>query len=249
VQRLGPLRYTLFRNVDVTTAISRYLAELARRLGFYGRLLIIPNGVDTRTFHPDESRLEQSVIKKSLRIGERTRVIITVSRLVEKNGIEDLVRATALLAQTYAPSGLCVIIIGDGHLRSRIESLIQELELIDYVHVLGSMENEAVASYLDIADVFVRPSYSEGLGVSFLEAMAAGVPIVGTPVGGIPDFLTDGQTGLFCRPDDPESIADAVTRILEDDNLRARLIENAYRTVKECYEWDAVVKRMGEVFG
>lgn len=245
---IGPLRGLLFRRVDIVTAISCYLAEFARTLGYYGRLVIVPNGVDTQAFNPEHALIDRNVVRKSLGMSAETRVVITVSRLAEKNGVEDLIQAIKILARVWPPERLNAIIIGDGPLRARIEELVERLELIDYVHVLGSIPNEQLVSYLAIADVFVRPSYSEGLGISFLEAMAAGVPIVGTPVGGIPDFLTDRQTGVFCRPGDAQSIADAVTHILEDDALRARLIETAYHTIKTRYEWDIVIEKMAQAF-
>jgi len=86
---------------------------------------------------------------------------------------------------------------------------------------------------LALADVFVRPSLSEGLGNVFLEAMAAGLPIIGTPVGGILDFLKDGETGLFCRIKNPKSIAEKIKEILSDDRLREKLIQNGQKLAEE----------------
>ncbi|MBU1102183.1 glycosyltransferase family 4 protein, partial [Patescibacteria group bacterium] len=107
---------------------------------------------------------------------------------------------------------------------------------------------EDVPKYLAISDVFVRPSLSEGLGNSFLEAMAAGVPIIGTKVGGIPDFLRDGETGLFCEARNPQSIAEKITLLLSDEILRQRLIANARKLVEEKYNWDNIAQKMGNIF-
>jgi glycosyltransferase involved in cell wall biosynthesis len=82
------------------------------------------------------------------------------------------------------------------------------------------------------------------LGISFLEALASGLPIIATPVGGIPDFLHDGQTGVFCQPRDPASIAKAVLRIQEEPGLRQKLIKQGEELVKKDYAWEGITKRI-----
>jgi glycosyltransferase involved in cell wall biosynthesis len=93
------------------------------------------------------------------------------------------------------------------------------------------------------ADVFVRPSLSEGLGNSFLEAMALGLPIIGTKVGGIPDFLKDGETGLFCQVNNPEDVARKIRMIKGDPILREKLIKNGQGLVKTFYSWETIVSK------
>ena len=78
--------------------------------------------------------------------------------------------------------------------------------------------------------------------------MAAGVPIIGTPVGGIPDFLKDGETGLFCRVGDPEDIAEKIKMILSDESLKSRLTLNGRKLVEEKYTWDKIAEQMKEVY-
>ena len=92
----------------------------------------------------------------------------------------------------------------------------------------------------------MRPSLSEGLGNSFIEAMAAGVPVIGTQVGGIPDFLRDKETGFFCEVRNPKSIAEKVKEILENNELRANVIKNAQELVTKNYDWDLVARRIKE---
>ena len=82
------------------------------------------------------------------------------------------------------------------------------------------------------------------MGNSFIEAMAAGLPIIATPVGGIPDFLKDGETGLFCKVKDPKSIAEQVERLMNDDILRQKLKENGQKLVREKYDWNLIAKEM-----
>ncbi len=97
------------------------------------------------------------------------------------------------------------------------------------------------------SDVFCRPSLSEGLGNAFLEAMAAGLPVVATRVGGIPDFLTDGETGLFVQTGNPQDVAAKIQTILTDEKLTKRLVVRAMTRVKEHYSWERVAAQMREV--
>ena len=110
----------------------------------------------------------------------------------------------------------------------------------------GYVSHEELPAYLGISDIFVRPSIIEGMGNAFIEAFAAGTPVIGTSVGGIPDFLTEGETGLFCKVQDPQSIADAVQWYLDDSELRSRVIENARKLAAEKYDWSLIARDMKE---
>jgi glycosyltransferase involved in cell wall biosynthesis len=110
---------------------------------------------------------------------------------------------------------------------------------------MGYLPHEEVVKELRQADVFVRASRSEGLGNSFLEAMALGLPVVGTPVGGIPDFLIHGETGWLCKVNNPESIAEQVQTILNPVNLpdvQAVTIQ-AKKLIEKKYTWDTIAQQ------
>lgn len=113
---------------------------------------------------------------------------------------------------------------------------------------MAHIEPQEVPKYLAVSDIFVRPSLSEGLGNSFLEAMAAGLPVVATPVGGIPDFLRDGETGLFCEVKNPKSIAEKVKILLVNKVLREKIIKNAQEMVLRDYDWDLIAGKMRNIF-
>jgi glycosyltransferase involved in cell wall biosynthesis len=139
-------------------------------------------------------------------------------------------------------------IAGDGPLRPSLKKLAQDLKIADQVVFLGQVHPDEIPKLLTRAHIFVRPSCSEGLGSSFLEAMAAGLPVIGTPVGGIPDFLKDGETGLFCEPGNPKSIAAAIKRLLDDASLRERLAINGQKLVREKYDWSLIAQQMNRLF-
>ena len=186
-------RALLIRRADVVTAISQHLAAYARRYTS-APIYCIPNGVD----------VEQM---QSVTAVRRAHDILTISRLVEKNNVANLIRAMVHVRVTFPDARL--VIVGDGPLRSSLAMLVAECRVADAVEFRGSVAHQDVALFLASAGVFARPSLSEGLGTVFLEAMAARVPVVASAVGGIPDIVHDGETGLWCDPRDPKSIADA----------------------------------------
>src|SRR3989344_7800256 len=160
---------------DILTTISTYLLDRARRLGYTGFSCVIPNGVDFRKFF---SNVQHRVLNK-----ERV-VLVTTSRLVEKNAVKDIIDALKFL-----PKNVKLKILGAGPLEENLKFKIKNLKLEDRVEFLGFVPQNEIPVYLHEADIFVRPSLSEGQGISFIEAMAAGLPVIATPVGGIPDFL------------------------------------------------------------
>ncbi|KKW29926.1 MAG: hypothetical protein A3K06_00950 [Candidatus Doudnabacteria bacterium RIFCSPHIGHO2_01_52_17] len=227
----------IFGRADYVQAISKFLAEWAKREGVQSPVEVVPNGVDLRS-------LSLSKEKKS----PSDKIIITTSRLVEKNGLDVLLRAFAELKKRGFGGKLSLQILGSGPLEGRLKLLAVELGVSGSVEFYGHIEPAALPKYLYNADVFVRPSRSEGLGSSFLEAMAAGLPVVATPVGGIPDFLSDGKTGLFSRVDDPVDLAEKIKRVLDDPKLSARLAANAKQLVQARYDWELVSKSMDRIF-
>ena len=261
-QWLGPYYGRMFKKANFITAISRYLKDYALKNGANCPIKVVPNGVDLGKFKvqsspasPSEAgraKFKINEFKRELGIKENEKIIITVSRLVEKNGIGDLIAAMPAVASRQP--GVKLMIVGSGPLEKNLKTKVKNLKLEDKILFLGSVSNDEVPRYLAAADVFVRPSLAEGLGNSFLEAMAAGVPIVGPPVGGIPDFLADpstgsGQaTGLFCEVKNPASIAQKIIQILDDEILRQKIIANGQKLVQEKYNWDNIALKMRDIF-
>ncbi len=233
---IWPLFTRIFTRADVITAISRYLAEWAQKMCARAPIYIIPNGVNAEAFAEKRE-------KKDFGFGKEAKIIITTSRLVEKNGVSDLIRSLA-----YLPEEVKLVIVGTGELEKKLRQETKELGLEGQVTFAGFVPHSEVPAYLQSANIFVRPSLSEGLGNSFLEAMAAGLPVVATPVGGIPDFLENGKTGLFCEVRNPQSIAMQVRLLLGNDEFRKILVANASAMVRSRYNWDGIAKAMREVF-
>ena len=166
--------------------------------------------------------------------------------MVYKNGIDVLIEAIAEFKKRR-PNIKCLI-IGDGPEYKKLKAKSEKLKVDGNVLFLGQVLHKDLPLYLKISDVFVRPSRSEGLGNSFLEAMAAGVPVVGTPVGGIIDFLRDEETGLYMAVDDYRDLSDKISRVIGDPDLRKKVVCNASALVKENYSWDRVSKLFRNIF-
>lgn len=236
-----PLFKMVFTKADVIQPISKFLGEFARDMGYKGRSEVIPNGVDIGVFGAKVPRDEKKALEEGLNIGKKDKVLVTASRLVPKNGVDDLIHALAML-----PAYTKLIVLGEGPLRSELRSLAHALRVEDRVRFLGYVEQKDIPKYFSVADVFVRASLSEGMGSAFIEAMAAGLPVVATPVGGIPDFLFDRITGLFCEPNNPRSIAEKVELFLEAKLLREMIVASAKKMAEERYDWNIIVKAMKE---
>ena len=211
------------------------------------RVVVIPNAVDTNRF----ATIDQAAITEARKVlgkKEGEVFLITTSRHVEKNASDVTIRALALL-----PTHIHFAILGTGPLEGEYRQLAEDLGVASRVHFLGQIENDALPGYLHAADVFVRPSRSEGLGSSFIETMAAGIPVIATQVGGIVDFLFDEKrnpenvpTGFAVDVNSPEQIAKAVTDILADPEKAKRIVENARALAVKEYDWNLIARRMRE---
>lgn len=239
-------RGLIIKKADQATAISRYLKDYILNIRKELKVELIPNGVDIADFSKKFSYGELTDLDNKLGIKPDDKVIISISRLVPKNGLDLLIRAIASLSKD-TQSSYKLVLVGDGGQKEELIKLTDELGIKDRVIFGGSVNYRDLPLYLKISDVFVRPSRSEGLGNAFLEAMAAGVPIVGTKVGGIPDFLEDRKTGLFSTFE-PEDIAFKIRIILENDKLKEEMINSGLSLVAEKYDWDKIAKSFGELY-
>ena len=192
-------RSLIIKKADVITAISNYLAGYAKRINSRAKFFLISNGIDLDKFQVPSSKLQVNFNFQNSK-SEDTKTVISVSRLVPKNGLGDLIKAFHILHSKFktrkipleTPSHLyCIqnsklLIIGDGPLEESLKFKVKSLELEDEVKFAGKVSPDEIPKYLAQADIFVRPSLSEGLGSAFLEAMAAS-----------PIFLKTGKQVFF----------------------------------------------------
>lgn len=256
---IWPLFKRIFVKADAIQAISLYLADFAKVIvGEKVSVRIVPNGVDFEFFSRlsvDRGGDGYADLRAQYRFSENDFVLVTTSRLVQKNGLSDVIEALAL---PDVPAKVKFLVIGQGELENNLKSRVKELNLTDRVVFSGFIDHTKLPRILAECNAFIRPSLSEGFGISFIEAMAAGLPVIATQVGGIADFLVDpsqdktadgsGSTGLSCLPNSPVSVAKAITQIVDNAELAKRLSSNARQMVKTRYDWNMVAKSMKEVF-
>lgn len=227
----------------IVTAISNYLVQRAKSLEFSGEPILIPNGVDISHYSEIFSEEELNELSDKLgRKGENIIMLTSTSRLNVKNGLDLVIQALPLL-----PENIHFFNFGVGKDKKYLNDLAKNFGVSERVHLESHPGHDVLPQYLKISDIFIRPSRSEGQGISFLEAMAAKIPVIATPVGGIADFLKDGETGYFCKPENTESIAGIIQKVISDPN-KNKIIENAYNMVLQKYDWDLIAKQMKEVF-
>ncbi len=230
-----PLFRMIFRRADVVQAISTYLADFGKSMGHAGYIEVVPNGVDTRRFSWRARFINPDHV-----------VLVTASRLVYKNGVDIVIRALPLL-----PASVIFRVYGEGPLEGELRELAKALGVAERVAFKGFVSHDELPRLLSEADIFVRPSRSEGMGNSFIEAMAAGLPVIATQQGGIADFLFDENrnqsvppTGFAVDPDSPAQIAQQVRRAITQSEATGQVVKNARALVMEKYDWDHVARLM-----
>ena len=228
-----------FKNASAVQTISTYLAEWARKMGYQGEVSIIPNGTNIKYFATAEA------VDIGRKEGEL--ILVSTSRLVHKNALDDVIRALALL-----PENIRFVNYGFGPDKEKLKTFSSELGVNDRVALLPHPGVPKLSPYLKAADIFIRPSRSEGMGISFIEAMAAGLPVIATQEGGIADFLFDAKrnpdketTGWAVDKDSPEQIAEAVKDILAHPEQVVRVTATAKKLVSENYDWNLIANNMG----
>ncbi len=223
----------ILENSNHVIAVSRAVSDHASALGVpRSKLSVVPNGVDTDVFRPDPSR------KK----GSKKR-ILSVGRLVPNKGIQVLVRAApAVLAEHDVE----FLVIGRGPMLAELESLARKEGVREAFSFLGLVPS--VSDMLQTCDVFVRPSMTEGMPLTVLEAMACGVPVVATSVAGTSEIVHQGSTGLLCPPGDAHSLAQAINASLDDPQLAKRLGENGRAMVGKGYDWEGAARMTRDVY-
>jgi glycosyltransferase involved in cell wall biosynthesis len=215
-----------YRLVAISDAAKRFCQHLYKK----DKTFIVRNSIEAKSFNQASTR---NIIKtkKSLGIKDE-KIIIFVGRLIFAKGVQDLLNATKDMQEVK------VLIIGDGNHSEYLKSMNKN------VLFLGRMNQEQIIKYLSIADIFVNPSYSEGLPTSVLEAGAIGLPIIATDVGGTREIIDDGLNGFLIKPKGVELLRDKISLLLEDQRLCSKFSIAIKRKIYKEFDWAIARKAM-----
>jgi L-malate glycosyltransferase len=231
---------------DQVCSTSHVMAAQCRSLcPDLSNIRVIAFGVDLDQFRPAEPRLNSSVI-----------TIGTVKSLTTKYGIDTLVRGFAQCrsamreAQPKVAGRLRLRIVGDGPQKKNLKRLANRLGVADVTEFVGAVPHHRVPTELHQLDIYVAVSRldSESFGVAIVEASACGLPVVVSDAGGLPEVVEHGTTGLVVQRDSPQQLADALTKLVAREDLRAEFGGNGHRLVQQRYEWHGCVDRMLEIY-
>lgn len=253
------IKEKLIKDTRKIIAISEKNKELLSRLypSLKDKIITIHNGIDTTwfasqllSFSPLEKEKYREQIfeveERSPKAGTEltTPIITTIAELHPRKGLMYLLKACNILAKkdfTFK----CTI-IGEGEQRKEIESFIKTHQLEKSIKLLGRRHD--IPHLLAASDVFVLPSLNEAFGLVLLEAMMAGLPIIGTNNGGIPEIIEDRKNGILVPPKDAEALADSIEEILSSSKLREKMSEKNQEDVRKKFEVKDMVKKTEEVY-
>lgn len=215
-------------------APSEELVDATVSTGYRGPCRFIANGVDSTRFSPGQSPLRQA-----LGIPDKAIVAVLARRLVAKNGVLYLAEA---LKQIHHPD-FHLIVAGDGADRPSFEALIHEAPCAARVHLLGGVDNARMPDIFRAANIAILPSLMEATSIAGLEAMASGLALVGTRVGGIPVIVEENRTGLLVPAKDPAALADAINQLLLAPERVDEMGKNAILKVQKEFSWQRIAEK------
>jgi len=236
---LKGLLHVILSNADALVAVSQSTKRKIVQLGLDPeKVTVIHPSVGTRLFH---SQNDSSAVMARHHL-QGKRVILTVARLVERKGVDVVIRAMPKITESI-PNAV-YLIVGAGPYQEKLERLVKELELEGRIIFAGYVTDEELPCYYGACDVFVLVSRTledkgemEGFGIVYLEAGACGKPVIAGRGGGASEAVEDGVTGLLVDPSDVGEIANAIVRVLEDEELARRLGENGRTRARQQPDW------------
>ena len=207
------------------------------------KLAMVPNGVNTHVY--------EHINKQSLRLFRRKfalpeeKLVLFVGRLVYEKGAHVLINA---IPKVLAKINAKFVIVGSGYMKEQLSNIVKSMRLEHKVLFTGFIDDETLTKLQKCADVSVVPSLFEPFGIVALEAMAANSPVVLSDTGGLSEIVEHDATGVKVYPNNPESLAWGITKILLNENYKNRIVENAYLSVAEKYNWNKIAQQTKRIY-
>jgi len=236
---------SISQNAKKLILLSKSLVPRTRKLGIPDEnVVVIPSGVDCVQFDPErqEVREKATVLRSNLHISHNDFIVGYIGRLVPAKGLPYLLEAVAKIKRTNP--NLVLLLVGEGTEKVNLQAMADDLGI--RAHFVGYQTD--TLPYYALMDVFVLPSFFEGLSGVVLEAMAMEKPIVATNVGGTSDMVCNSKNGFLVHPRDFEGIASALEKLISQDDLRLNMGKVGREIAKKDFQWDNIVDRVETVY-
>lgn len=241
---LGNLIIKLLRKADVFIATTGEIEEGLLQENFpKPKINRIPNFVDFRLFSPASLDIKNK-IKTKLEFGNAAVVTFSGGQFIPCKGLNFLIEAWRDVINVFSDARL--LLLGNGPTMEDMKKLAMTLGIADSVEFCGRVSQ--ITDYLHATDVFVLPSLQEGMPNSLLEAMACGLPVVATRIGGVVDIVKDGENGILVEAGDSKSLARGIIRLLNDREFAGHIASNAFQTIKNFYSLDSIAPKYVELY-
>lgn len=232
------ISWLIIKLANENVGISSSSCDFLKHIGDNKPNLIL-DGIDIDVFKKVETDLKD-------RMGLKNNfIIVFVGRLVYAKGAQDLIKIFPRIKNKR--QNIKALLVGDGPYRNKLKEMIPDEFKYDILF-LGTKTQPEISEILNIADIFVNLSYSEGFGITVLEAGAVGVPLVATKVGGVPELIKDYETGISIKPGDYDHLYKAIVELMDNQYLRNKLGEGIMNEVKSNYSWDIAVAKYEQLF-
>ena len=249
---------TLLRKIgdyaDVVTYLGEYFRiRISRGLApaAAAKMVRLAPGVDNTVFRPGAGGQR---IRGKLGIGADVPVVVCVSRIVPRKGQDTLIEAWPRVLAEMGQAKPVLLIVGGGSYARKLRRLAHRLKVSDSVIFAGSVPWEDLAAYYDAGNVFAMPCRTrqggldvEGLGIVYLEASAAGLPVIGGDSGGAPDAILPGETGYVVKGGDEAELAERLVQLLSDPDAAATMGDKGLAWIDREWRWDLVSRRLAEI--
>lgn len=231
---LTPQLKAIWRRARFRTVCSAELARLGRQVDPTSEFFVIPNGVETKRFKP-AGRPPNSKVK-----------ILFIGRLIPRKGFQRVVKALPKVRE-QAKNPFEVEVVGTGASRWQLDAVAEELGVSDLIHYVGTVPYDQLEKAYQYADIFVLTSLSEGMPSVILEAMGCGLPVVASDVGGNNELVEEGVNGYLIKGDDIETLAQQLTRLIDDESLR-RQMGQVGREKALKYDWENIMREYNKLY-
>jgi D-inositol-3-phosphate glycosyltransferase len=240
---------------DADSLIAECPQDEEDLINYYGadndKIKIVPCGFNPDEFYPMDKHHARAILK----LDPNEKILLQLGRMVPRKGVDNVIRALAKLADTVNSIRL-IIVGGDAESPDpaltpellRLEKIAEEENVNTHVTFVGRKSREVLRYYYSAADIFITTPWYEPFGITPLEAMACGTPVIGADVGGIKYSVAHGKTGYLVPPKDPDALAEHIKKLITDNSLMKRMEINSLKRVHQLFTWRKVANMVNSLY-